>query len=103
MSRFDGSFKSVSQLVDDVLNFAMEIETKISEAAENFKRGINVTNGSKGSPSNHSVTNRNTVGTATKEIDNASTNDMSGVLVADGLKENMYPKVGIYYCCTFYG
>ena len=102
MPRFDGSFKSVSQLVDDILNSANEIETKISEAAENFKRAINVTNGSKGSP-NHPVTNRNTVGTVTKGIDSASTNDMSGVLVADGLKENMYPKVGIYYCCIFYG
>jgi len=100
MPYFDNSFKSVSQIVDDALNSLMEAETKISEAAESFERAINVTSGL---PSGHPVANRKAVGAVTKEMARASTNDMSGVLVADALKENMYPKVGVYYCCTFYG
>ena len=93
-------FKSVSQLVDDAFNSAMEVETKISEATESFERAINVTSGLKDKPSNDPVANRKTVGAVAKETARASTNDMSGVLVADPLKGNMYLKVGIYYCRT---
>jgi len=93
----------VSQLVDDVLKSAMEVEIKISEAAETFERAINMTNNSKDSPSNDPVANRKTVGAVTKEMARTSANDISGALVADALKGNMYPKVGVYYCCTSYG
>jgi len=96
-------FKSVSQLVDDALNSAMEAETKISEAAESFERAVNVTSSLRDSPSNDPVANRKTVRAVTKDMARASTNETSGVLAADELKENMYPNVGIYYCCTTYG
>ena len=77
----------------------MEAETKISEAAERIERAINVTSDSKDSSSGHPVADRKAVGTITKEIARASTNDM----VADAVKERTYPKVGVYYFCTFYG
>ena len=93
----------MSQIVDDVLNSPMEAETEISEAAERFERAINVTSDLKDSSSGYPVANRKAVNAITKEMARASTNDMSEVLVADALKENMYPKVGVYYCCTSYG
>jgi len=103
MPYFDVSFKSVSQIVDDALNSPMEAEAKISEAAESFERAINVTSDLKDSSFGHPVANRKADSAVTKEMVRASTNDMSVVLVADAPKENMYPKVGVYYCCTFYG
>jgi len=81
----------------------MEVDIKISEAAERFERAIDVTSGSKDSPSNVPVANRKTLGAVTKEMTRTSTNDISGIRVADALKGNMFPKVGIYYCCTSYG
>ena len=87
---------SVSQLVDDALNSAKEVETKISEAAESFERAIDVTSGLKDSPSNDPVANQEPVGAVTNEMARASTNDMSGVLVADVQKGNLYPKVGAF-------
>ena len=80
----------------------MEVGIKISEAAERFEKAINVTSGSKDSPSNGPAANRKTIGAVTKEMARTSTNDISGVLVADALKGNMHPKVGVYYCCTSY-
>ena len=93
----------MSQLVDDVLKSAMEVEIKISEAAETFERAINMTNNSKDSPSNDPVANRKTVGAVTKEMARTGANDISEILVVDALKGNMHPKVGVYYCCTSYG
>ena len=95
MPYFDHFFISVSQLVDDALNSATEVETKISEAAESFERAINVTSGLKDSPSNDPVVNQKPVGAVTKEMARACTKDMSGVIVTD------VPKVVcVYYCCT---
>ena len=87
----------MSQLVDDVLNSAMETETKISEAPDNFERAINVTSGLTDSPSNDPVANRKSVGAVTKEITRTTTNDISGIRVADALKGNMYPNVGVSF------
>lgn len=97
MAHVDDFSKSVLQPVDDALNSAMEAETKISEEVESFERAMNVTSGLNGSSSDNPVADR------TKEMARASMSDMPGVLVANGLKENMDPKVGIYYCCTSYG
>ena len=94
-------FHSVSQLVDDALDSAMEAETKISEAVGSFERAIKVTSGLKGSPSNDPFADQKIAGTVTtNEMTRASTNDMAGALVADELKGNMHPKVGVYFCCT---
>ena len=98
MPRFDDFVKVLSQLVDDVLNSAMDVETKISEAAESFERAINETRVLKDSSPSPPVANRNSVGAVINEIARASTNDISGVLVADAPKGNSYPKVGIYHC-----
>jgi len=100
-----GFFNSVSQLVDDVLNSTMdsEIENKISEAAESFKRATNVTSGPKDLPSNDPVANQNPAGAVTKEMAIASASDMSRVLVTDALEGHIFPKVGVYYCRTSYG
>ena len=87
----------MSQLVDDVLNAAMEVEIKLSEAAERFEKAINVTSGSKDSPSNDPGANQNSVGAVTREMARASTSDMSRVPVTDALKGHMFPKVGVYY------
>jgi len=97
-----GFFKSASQLIDDALNSAIEVETKISEAAESFERAIDMTSGLKDSPPNDTVADRKPVGTVT-EMARASTNDMSGVLIADAPKGNMHPKVGVCYCYTPHG
>jgi len=103
MPSVDDFPKSVLQLVDDALNSAMEAETKISEEAERFERAIDVTSGLKGSSSDDPVANRNSAGAATEVMARASMNDMPGALVAGALRGNMYPKVGVYYCCTPYG
>ena len=97
-------FKSVSQVVDDALNSAMGVESKISEAVESFERAIYLTSGLKASASNDPVANQETVSAVTirltEEISRARTTDMSGVLEPDALEGNVYPKVGVYYCCT---
>jgi hypothetical protein len=93
----------VSQLVDDALKSAMEIETKISEATKSFDRAINEISGLMGSPTNTPVANRNSVGPVTKEVVRAYTNHMPGTLVADELEEDFYSEVGTYYFCTSYG
>ena len=82
----------------------MEVETRISEAIKSFEKAINVTSGLKDSPSDDPVANRKPVSAVTnlKEMARASTNDMSGVLIADALQGNMHPKVGVCYCCTSY-
>ena len=103
MPHFDHSFQSVSQIVDDALDSPMEAETKISEAAESFERAVNGTSDLKDSSLGHPVTYQKAVDAVTKEVARASTNDLPGVLVADALKETMYPKVSVNYCCTFYG
>lgn len=103
MPYFDDSFKSVSQIVDDALNSPMEAEAKISEAVKSFERAVNVTSDLKDSSFGHPVAYRKEVDAVTKEIPRASTNDLPGVLVVDTPKENMYPKVSVNYCCTFYG
>ena len=81
----------------------METETKISQAAESFERTINVTSGLKDSPFHGHVANQKTIGLVTKETAKASADDMSEVTVADALKGDMYPKVGVYCCCTSNG
>ena len=93
----------MSQLVDDVLKSAMEVEIKISEAAKTFERAINMSNNSKDLPPNDPVANRKTVGAVTKEMARTGANDISEILVVDALKGNMHPKVGVYYRCTPYG
>ena len=93
-------FSSVSQLVDDTLNFTLEAETRISQAAESFERTINVRSGLKDSPFNDHVANQKTIGAVTEETARASADDMSEVTVTDALKGDMYPKVGVYCCCT---
>ena len=87
----------MSQLVDDVLNSALEVEIKVSEAAEGFERAINMASGSKDSASNDPVANRKTVGAVNKEMAGTSANNISRVLVAVAPKGNMYTKVGVYY------
>lgn len=96
----DDLIDSILQLVDDVLNSAMEIETKISEAAESFERAINLTTGSKDSPSNDSFADRVSDDSVTKEMAGADKSEISAVVAADALKEDMYPKVGVYYFST---
>jgi len=105
MPRFDDVFSSVSQVVDDALNSAMGVETKISEAVESFERAINLTSGLKVPPPNDPVANQEAVRAVTNEMFRASTNDRSEVLAPDALEGKMlwYSKVGICYCCTSWG
>ena len=79
----------------------MEAETKISEAAKSFERAIGVTSGLKDSPSTSNDTVADQTAVVTKDMVRESMSDISGFLVADALKGNVYSKVGVTIAVPF--